>query len=496
MKSFRLSFLNCVLSAVLLICPFLNPNLWIFGWVGLVPLFFLLQGKKPSVAFLISYAAGVVFFLGIVYWVVHVTLAGLILLVFYLAIYFGVFGAIVSKTKDTYLSIFIIPAWWVILEYIRSHLLTGFGWALLGYSQYKNLPVIQIADITGVYGVSFLIVLVNICIYKMIRKKLLGRYFTSCIIIVSVVLIYGFCELHIHRCDTSKDIKVSVIQGNIPQEFKWDRGHIISIIDRHFRLTKEAAEDNPDLIIWPEASFPEVLKTKESGAIKNINFSALKNLVQSIKTPLLVGAVVLENEKYLNTALLISKEGEVLGRYDKLHLVPFGEYVPLKKLLGFLETVVPIGNFTKGSDYTVFEMPDKDLRFSVLICFEDVFPELSRQFTKEGAEFLINITNDAWFKKTQAPYQHLSASVFRAVENRRLVVRSANTGVSGFIDAKGRLDLLSKAGENIYIQGIKTKTVQTENSLSFYSKFGNIFVLACIFIIAIPVFVKRKSKPV
>jgi len=192
--------------------------------------------------------------------------------------------------------------------------------------------------------------------------------------------------------------------------------------------------------------------------------------------------------------LLVSPEGELLDRYDKLHLVPFGEYIPLRKFFGFLETIVPIGDFSRGNGYTVFSMPP--YKFSVLICFEDLFPGLSREFVKKGADFLINITNDAWFKKTSSPYQHLSASVFRAVENRVFLIRSANTGVSGFIAPTGKIISLvgDKSGNNIFVSGYKTQNIAVyKQGLSFYTRYGNIFIIICL-LLALGRLITSKNK--
>jgi apolipoprotein N-acyltransferase len=209
-------------------------------------------------------------------------------------------------------------------------------------------------------------------------------------------------------------------------------------------------------------------------------YKRTSNFAKEIKTPLLLGAVTSRDGLYYNSAVLVSKEAKLLKRYDKLHLVPFGEYIPLRKILGFLETVVPIGDFTAGGDYTIFTLPT---RFSVLICFEDLFPEISRGFVKRGADFLINITNDAWFQKTSSPYQHLAASVLRAVENRAFLVRSANTGISGFIAPSGKIISLvqDKMGRNIFINGYSTQEMLAplEKNLSFYTRFGDMFILAC-----------------
>jgi apolipoprotein N-acyltransferase len=195
----------------------------------------------------------------------------------------------------------------------------------------------------------------------------------------------------------------------------------------------------------------------------------------------LVGAVTEGKGGYFNSALLIDRT-RLAGRYDKLHLVPFGEYIPLKRLLPFLETVVPIGDIRPGQDHTVFEISNARMRnkFSVLICFEDLFPELSREFVKRGADFLVNITNDAWYKKTSAPYQHLAASVFRAVENRVFLARAANTGVSAFIAPDGKVisAVKDETGAKIFITGYRAQEIRPEkNALTFYTRYGEVFIL-------------------
>ncbi len=491
-SSFVKDLFLCLLSAILLILSFPNFNLWLFAWFAFVPLFFVLKDKSKWKAFFLSYLAGIIFWLGIIYWLIHVTLPGMIILVLYLALYFGIFGLIIS-TIDYRLStidLFFIPSVWVILEFIRGHLFTGFPWALLGYSQYLNLPFIQIADITGAWGVSFLVMMVNVVIKEVLdpRSWVLGKrkkaisMIVYCFLFISAIIIYGYYKIYLTpNTKHQTPIKISVIQGNISQELKWNKSSRDFIIDRYFGISNEALKDKPDLIIWPEAALPVVLEEEPH------YYEMVKDFVKEAKAPLLFGAVTLRDNIYYNSALLISGEGRLLARYDKLHLVPFGEYIPLRRTFRFLETVVPIGDFSRGREYTVFNLPTTyyplPTKFSVLICFEDLFPDLSREFVKRGAGFLINITNDAWFKKTSSPYQHLCASVFRAVENRVFLVRSANTGVSGFIAPTGKIVSLvgDKFGNNIFISGYKSQEISlSKQSHSFYTRYGNIFVTACL----------------
>ncbi|MDI6606221.1 MAG: apolipoprotein N-acyltransferase, partial [Candidatus Omnitrophota bacterium] len=199
---------------------------------------------------------------------------------------------------------------------------------------------------------------------------------------------------------------------------------------------------------------------------------------------ILTGAVTTRDKHYFNSAVLFSKTGEPSGRYEKIHLVPFGEYIPLKNLLPFMQAVVPIGEITPGKEYTVFNYQAQ--RFSVLICFEDLFPEISRRYVKNGAGFLLNLTNDAWYKKTSAAYQHLQASVLRAVENRRFLVRAANTGVSGFIHPAGQIisPVSDESGREIFVAGYRTQPVfALGGPLTLYTRYGDIFILFCIIIL-------------
>lgn len=503
----------CVLSAVLLVLPFAIPNLWIFAWIGFVPLFMAVQGKSKPKAFLLTYFSGVIFWLGTIYWLTNVTVAGYVVLSLYLALYFGIFGFFISfySILNTRYSILFISAFWVVLEYLRGHLLTGFPWALLGYSQYKNLPIIQIADITGAYGVSFLVMMGNVLIYRVtgygVRGKRERQKNLTAVFLLLCVLVYGYYKIYflsrIPYPVSRTPIKVSLIQPNIPQELKWNTAAKEDIIKKYFRMTQEALKDSPDLIIWPESAVQDYLVIEKEGYA---NAGYLVDFTQEINKPLLLGMVGLDSQNFYNSAVLFSQDGEIVQRYDKLHLVPFGEYIPLRAALPFLEVVVPIGDFTAGREYVVFETsnalsgtgqkPETRNKFSVLICFEDVLPNLARNFVKKGAGFLVNITNDAWFGDTPEPYQHLAASVFRAVENRVSVVRAANTGVSCFISPQG--DIYSKVSngkkKNTFVEGYISDTVYLSAGSSIYNKYGDVFIWLCFLIAGCGIIIKVKSK--
>ena len=490
--------LLAILSSVLLILSFPGFDIEFLAWIALVPLLFAIEKQKPGMAFLTSYFAGVLFFLGTMYWLIHVTLPGMIAVVLYLALYFGFFGMIVScmLRSGRYETMFFIPAAWVVLEWTRSHLFTGFGWNLLAHSQAYTLPVIQIADIFGVYGVSFLIVIVNSAMFLTLKDFQKKKYSTIRIgiAIALVFLSVAYGVFRMKNIFTGEILRVAIVQGNIPQVQKWDPDYRESILDKYESLTKRAGKMNADLIIWPEASVPGFLESE------NDILERVERLVKMVNTPLLVGAPREDPDRthvYYNSAVLLAPDGSVIARYDKLHLVPFGEYIPFKKALSFVEKFapIPIGDFTEGNDYTVFKFgvaregkggnlswrSTKNIKFSCLICFEDIFAGLARQFVLHGANFLVNITNDAWFGRSSAAYQHAQNSVFRAVENRVNVIRAANTGLSCFIDQKGRIyGVVKGGGEPLFVDGIQSDEIILTKTMTFYTRYGDVFAYVCI----------------
>ncbi len=259
--------LLCLASAVLLILSFPNFDFSFLVWVAFIPLFFAIQNKKPSRAFFVGYITGAFFYLGSIYWLIHVTLVGYILLSAYLALYFGLFAFLLNyKLYAMGYRLLFVPALWVALEYIRTTFITGFGWMLLGYSQYKNLSIIQMIDITGPYGVSFFIVMVNVVAYQLITSAAVRRISTTeaqaiirrvlcAALIFLFVLYYGYLKLE--EKHSGESVRISVVQGNIPQYQKWDNSYANYIFNKYEVMTMEAASTMPDLIIWPETSFPD-----------------------------------------------------------------------------------------------------------------------------------------------------------------------------------------------------------------------------------------------
>lgn len=490
------------ISAVLLASSFPDINASILVWIALVPLFFALDGLKPSKAFLVAYLSGSVFFLGTIYWLIHVTLPGMIVVVSYLALYFGLFGSVFSKLdiRRSQAGIFLAAAAWVACEWLRSNLLTGFGWALLGHSQAPNTVIIQIADIAGAYGVSFLVVSVNAAIFLTLdavrRKEYRVHYLVVVLTLVFIVDAYGI--LRLKSVFTGERISVAVVQGNIPQSEKWNDHFRDGIIDKYEKLTIAVAKRKPSLVVWPETSVPVFIEQDSAMS------GRIGELAKEIQAPVLVGAPSEDpaTGNLYNSAVLFGRSGKIEGRYDKLHLVPFGEYVPFKTVLSFVERFAPspIGDFSRGTDFTVFSFflerrsADaaasyklfKKVKFSCLICFEDIFPDLAREFVKRGAQFLVNMTNDAWFMRSSAPYQHVQSSIFRAVENRVNVVRAANTGVSCIIDQKGEIRTIVGAdGKNIFVDGIAIADIVLARTKTIYTAYGDVFVFGCIFLLGV-----------
>jgi len=451
------------------------------AWGALVPWLLSIGQASPRQAFLRSYLLGLGFFGGTIWWLGHVTVPGMILLAAYLSLFFGAWGWFANRSRNVLLT---LPVAWVILEYLRGTLLTGFGWNLLAHTQWNWIPVIQIADLTGVYGVSFLIVLVNAALFLALKRR--GKSPAPSLLGVALVCLtaaVGYGQFRLQQMDhpprlnsfpitRSEPFKVAVVQGNIPQPKKWDDAFAEAIWKRYVQLTEEAAQERPALIIWPETAVPGYLQESEV-------LERLQSIARRVQTPLLVGAPTEgEDGKLFNTAVLIDHQGKVLEQHDKLHLVPFGEYIPLKFLFGWLRQVVVLGDFSPGQRFTVFRSSEKIQPFSVLVCFEDLFPGLCRTFIQRGATWIVVITNDGWFKRSAASLQHLQASVCRAVEIRVWVVRAANTVWSGFVDPTGRR--LEKPQQVPRFQpGIAVAEFQGIGDGTFYSHWGDWFVGLC-----------------
>ncbi len=465
---------------------------WSFlAWIALVPLMLSLEGKSRGESFRLGYFCGILFFGLTVYWFIFVTVLGAILAVAYLALYLGLFGLgyyWLSKKKFL-VQIVLIPSFWVVLEYIRGHLFTGFNWVSLGYSQYQNLGLIQIADITGFYGVSFLIVMVNVFLKEIFlfsfkrsslvsRKELLNALV---VVVVAIALSVGYSFYKLQKDFSGPKMRVGVVQGNVPHERKWHPKAWPLILRDYIALSGRLSQEKVDLIVWPESSYPGFF-----GQDAEIT-KAFKAFLLETKTPYLIGMITQEGGNYFNSAVFFSSAGRSGTTYHKRHLVPFGEFIPFRKQFPFLAAMIPLDDFTKGKEYVLFEAPLEQARegkffYSTLICFEDTVPELVRGCVQQGAGLLINMSNDAWFGDTGEPFVHLQAAVFRSIENRRFMVRCGNVGVSGFIDPLGRIlgEVKNAQGKRTYVEGVAAQDVAFVSVKTLYTKFGDFFVYFCI----------------
>ncbi len=476
--------LGTVLTAALLIIAFPQIEWSALAWVALVPLLLIIDGKSYKAAFGWSYLCGFIFFSGTLGWFVYVTYPGAFLLIAYLSLYFALFGLAVKYAATLPLGrrLFFLPSVWVVLEFVRAHLISGFGWVMLGHTQYKNLLLAQIADITGVYGVSFLVMLVNVLIVESIHcaVKKTGEdrkiYKAQAVVIMILIAVLAYGYTRVVNFSKYPTVNVGVVQPNIAQAIKWDQQLQPWIVQKTVQLTQGFKKAKLDLIVWPETSLP--------GVMSEVPYlvGAIKLAAKSLHTPILMGAITDEKGTYYNSAYLIDASGAIDGRYDKIHLVPFGEYLPLRPVLGWVNRFVPLEDFTPGKNYAIFKAAH-DKSFGVLICFEDTVSYLHRNFANAGAGFLVNMTNDAWFMDTKAPFIHLQAAVFGSIENKRSLVRAANTGFSGFIDPLGRVIAAVEDGHHkmTFVSGIAAAQIPVVTEKTFYTKYGDAFTLICLF---------------
>ncbi|MBI3307664.1 MAG: apolipoprotein N-acyltransferase [Candidatus Omnitrophica bacterium] len=495
-----------VLSGILLALSFPKFSLAFLIWIALVPLLYgLSKASSPSQAVGLSLATGLVYFGVSVHWLNYVSTFGWVFVTFMEASALIVFGGSAFqflKNKNYFFQALGIASAWMSIEILRTEIpIFGFGWNLLAYSQANYLWVIQSANTVGAYGLGFIIVFVNVCLMQIAQLSLRGipkRDDKAVILpLVSIafvfILLFSYGIYHLRRDNTSHgSIRISLIQGNIPQTVKWAAEAKQQILQIYSKLTELASFEEPDLVVWPEAAFPGYFNQDDAAEV-------ISQLAQKTDAPFLIGALDLEDEgNAYNSAFFIDRKGLVVDRYDKLYLVPFGEYIPLKPIFGWLEPIAQtlgVSDFRAGKSPKIFKLQNGELPFSVLICFEDIFPNLARHLADEGAQFLTVITNDAWFGPTGAPYQHLQASILRAAEQGIPVVRAANTGISAFISSKGQvLDRVhSSSGEDSFVTGHKTLPLPITHQNTLYRRGGWLFPYAGIGCFVIMIFTQRKK---
>ena len=478
------------MSGVLLAISFPLPGLAIVAWGALLPLLVAVGQKPARDAFRLGYCAGFVSFVAILYWLnivmttygklpLPVSLVLTLVLSSYLALFIGVPFYLGRRAQEAGIPLSVsLPLLWVAGELLRSFLLTGFPWASLGYTQYRTLPLIQIADLTGVYGLSFLIVLGNVALLRLAvwvraRNGVSFPFRETAILLLLLAMTVGYGFFRLNQPEEGKKVRVALAQGNIPPDVKWDPAFQETTVATYERLSRQVLAGSIDLLVWPESALPFFYQTEEQYAAR------VQRLARELQCSLVVGSPAFRRDgdslRYMNSAFLLGPTGETLGRGDKYHLVPFGEYVPLAKLFPFVhKLVVGIGDFSPGEAITPLAAPFGKL--GVLICYEGIFPEISREFARKGAQLLVIVTNDAWYGRSSAPYQHFSMAVFRAVENRVPLVRAANTGITALIDSRGHIQGMT----GLFREALLTGEVRLGNGNTLYSRIGDLFAWLCL----------------
>ncbi len=477
-----------LISGLLIGLSFYSPNLSYLAWFSLVPFFYVIARVRLRTGLVCVFIFSLCYYAVALCWITQVSKLGFIVLLIYLSLYYLLFFLFARYFFNKPLRIFTLSCFWVIIEFLKENVLTGFGWANLGYSQFDNLYIIQSADLLGAKFISFLIVFFNILIWEMIcyfkddkNKAKQKAIFAKVIFVFILFLSSFFYSLYrISSLEESGYLDVAVIQPNIPQELKWDESARSDIIDRLYILGKGVEGDS--LTIFPESAWPDT--------VDEDNFGELQLFIASIRKDTLIGIISKKDNDFYNSALLFNKQAQLSGHYDKIKLVPFGEYVPLRKYLTFVSIVNDIGDIKKGEDFSRFSYADKE--FSVLICFEDVFPLHVARLARE-CDFLINITNDAWFGGEPEASQHLGIMTLRAIENRISIVRSANTGISGWASFKGKIHKLQIGGRDILFADTGSFTISLNKKRSFYNKYPEVFVWFCL-IFLVGVYLLNRKK--
>ena len=506
-------------TGILLALAYPSFSLAPLAWIAFLPLLWgLYHARDNREAFWQSAAAGLTFFLSSCYWTAHVSFVGYLLLCIYLSLFFVPFGLAV---RYFYLRRHSAILWgslfWVGAEFLRGRLLSGFPWNTLASSQARFLEFIQMASVTGAYGVSFIIIMVN-CVLFEVGLVLRGhalKYFRTLMVgalgLVASALIYGYLELR--EADKMPSvgplpIALAAIQPNVSQGQKWDPSFRSEILSRLRQGTMEAAKSKPLLVVWPETSVPGEIR--HDSRLKQF----AEDLAKESGCNLLIGSQDSTDElprMYFNAAVLFDPHGQIIQVYRKIHLVPFGEFLPLAKWFPFLRWFIPIPeDFSPGKEETVFQIlgptfrwrePDGTLRsemelrrFGVVICFEDIFSEPFRRYCSQRLSFMVNITNDAWFKKSGASVQHANLAVFRAVENRIPLLRATNTGYTCLIDPYGRIQADVGAKGNLFVPGVLVAQITPRTKKTIYSELGDFFASACLILALVRTFMLIRER--
>lgn len=469
---------------------------WFLLPVSLVPfLFWLDRSKTMRSAALRGFICGCFLYILLLYWIasVLVRFGGfpwlgavplMVLLCCYMAVYLAFFSIqfyLQRKWLPGWLLFLTIPCSWVAMDWVRAWAFGGFPWLDIGYGLWQVPPIIQFVDITGHYGATFLILSCNLVVYAWVSKRFSfdHRLFSGAFLLLLIysAFIYSWYRWQDLALKTAvaPTAQVGVVQGNIEQQLKWRDAQRLKIVQKYLHHTTILAAGGAELVVWPETALPFYPQHEP----------LMKNIIETLKTaeiPVLTGVpwynIVAGSTKptyeYFNSALLLGRTGDFQGFYHKTQLVPFGEYVPFQRYLPFIKPLVEsVGDFTPGK----IEQPlaTGTMSIGVLICYESIFERISRLWSQHDVNVLINLTNDAWYGKSSAPYQSWAMTVFRSVENRKTVVRAANTGISGGIDPLGRSIIRS----DLFTEWAQIVETPLLSERTFYNQVGFRFAPGC-----------------
>ncbi len=482
MEKFKIKyFIFSIVSGILLAITFQKINAFWLAFAALVPIINTVLKNSVKKSLVYGFLFGFVFWFVSLYWMypfVKFNTGGIqaaavsVLLWFYLSLYFVVWAVFLSFSKRRFKPVilsFFSASLWTALEFARSYLLTGFGWNLLGYSQASFIYFIQISDIAGVYGVSFVIVFINMLIYYQLRYVKESKYIYFVLLTFLFTIIYGYIKTYKFYTDYGEEFKAGIVQPNVDIYKKWDKKYNNEILENIKDSVGKFENEGLDITVYPETVLTEYFENDKKTAqfIKDISRFGEVNLI---------GSLTYDGTKIYNSVYALGRDFSVKARRDKVHLVPFGEFIPFRNYLSkYFEIFDSMGDFNKGSELPVFKYGR--LAVGATICSENFFADISRKLVLNGAKILTNHTNDGWFLNTDAPYQHFVMNVFRAVENRKNVIVSANTGISAVIDCCGNVVKGTLPDE----KSVLICSVYQNNDITIYDKIGYKFVYFCVF---------------
>ncbi|MDR0617767.1 MAG: apolipoprotein N-acyltransferase [Endomicrobium sp.] len=480
----------CCITGLLAVVSFPKFNLFFLIYIAFIPLLFAVTRNDFKKSFFYGFIAGFVFNALGLYWLLPMlefytsshlqTIVSSCCLWAYLSLYWGfwalLFSFVYTNTEKIKNQIFanslvIIfgACLWVLLEYVRTYFLTGFPWMLIGYSQFKFIEFIQLSEICGVYGVSFLILFCNLCFYFWIKENQ-KKYLYLSLSFVFIILIFGAVRTEKFNFFGDEEFSVSIVQPNIDQNCKWDNAYREHILETLRMYANKISEHKTDLVLWPETVLPGYIPIDE------YIYGSVKDIVNVAGGFNVIGSNFYEEDLPYNATFSFENNGDYISVHKKNHLVPFGEFIPYKTfLLKFFGVLNQMGDFVRGDDTQIFS--NGKMYLGAMICSENFFPDIVRRFVLSGAKVLISQADDAWFFDTAALEQHFIMNVFRAVENRKTLLVSANSGISGIISASGFIVSQTMSSKSVLLKG----TFLPNDFKTFYTEHGDIFVYVCMY---------------